>query len=292
MTEAKTKKDGDERVAKLESKVNAQGRILDKVLDVCERHFGSDLDGDGVIGKSRAALKAGRTTLPALVAVLLIGAIVASAATIWNIDNASRSGDAKIEHDGTDYTLTVDKISAESVTASSTIEGVPAAGTAGTGVTATETYGTVNETVLVLDDVSVVVTEQGAGTNAVGGTKIYDFTEGRILVLGAIMENATITIDTNAIDAADGGDVACGTAVPGIDGVMDGTAVDIIPSTSVDPITNIVDNALAASAQFDGTTTAKDLYFNILIDDADVSATHTNTVDATITIHWINLGDY
>ena len=125
-----------------------------------------------------------------------------------------------------------------------------------------------------------------------GGVKIYDFTAGRILVLGVTVDSIAITIDTNAIDAADGGDWAFGTAVPGADGVLDGTAVDFCPATSVDAITNVVSAALAASAQFDGTTTAKDLYFNMLIDDADVSATHTNLINGTATIQWINLGDY
>lgn len=162
----------------------------------------------------------------------------------------------------------------------------------GATVTASDTSGFINKTVLTLDDTPVVVTEIGAGTNAVGGVKVYDWPEGRILLLGAIVENVTITIDTNAIDVADGGDVAFGTAAPGGDGLLDGTAVDVIPSTSVDPITNIVDAALAASAQFDGTATAKDVYFNMSVDDADVSATHTNTIDATLTLHWVNLGDY
>jgi len=169
-------------------------------------------------------------------------------------------------------------------------------GTAGTKngatVTATENFGKVHETVVTLASTPVVVTEQGAGTNAVGGVKIYDLPEGRILVLGVTVDSIAVTVDANAIDNADGGDVAFGTAVPGIDGVLDGTAVDLCPATSVDPITNVVSAALASSAQFDGTTTAKDIYFNMLVDDADVSATHTNTVSGTFRIHWANLGDY
>lgn len=162
----------------------------------------------------------------------------------------------------------------------------------GATVTAAETGGLIYKTTVTMADTPCVVTEQGAGTNAVGGVKIYDLPEGRILVLGVTAENITVGIDTNAIDAADGGDVAFGTAVPGIDGLLDGTAVDLCPSTSVDPITNVVDAALAASAQFDGTATAKDVYFNMLVDDGDVSATHTNTISGTATITWINLGDY
>jgi len=162
----------------------------------------------------------------------------------------------------------------------------------GATVTAAETRGIAHKTVITLASTPVVVTEQGAGTNAVGGVKIYDLPEGRILVLGVTVDSIAVTVDANAIDNADGGDIAFGTAVPGIDGVLNGTAVDLCPATSVDPITNAVSSALATSAQFDGTTTAKDIYFNMLVDDGDVSATHTNTVAGTFTIHWVNLGDY
>jgi len=162
----------------------------------------------------------------------------------------------------------------------------------GATVTTSDTSGFINKTVLTLADTPVVVTEEGAGTNAVGGVKIYDFPEGRILVLGVIVDSVIIGIDTNAIDVADGGDWSFGTAVPGVDGTLDGTAVDLCPATSADPIISTNSSALVASAQFDGTTTAKDMYFNMLIDDADVSATHTNTIDATVTINWVNLGNY
>lgn len=162
----------------------------------------------------------------------------------------------------------------------------------GTTVSAVETTPFVNKTVVTMASTPVTVTEIGAGTNAVGGVKIYDFPAGRILVLGVTVANVAVTVDTNALDNADGGDFAFGTAAPGADGLLDGTAVDLCPSTSIDPITNITDSALAASAQFDGTATAKDVYFSMSVDDADVSATHTNTVSGVVTIKWVNLGDY
>jgi len=52
---------------------------------------------------------------------------------------------------------------------------------------------------------------------------------------------------------------------------------------------------LAAAAQFDGTTTAKDMYVNVGVDQCDFiagSTTATNSVSGIITIHWTNLGDY
>ena len=165
----------------------------------------------------------------------------------------------------------------------------------GATVTATEDNSFVNKTVLSLSDTPISVVYGGATTNAIGSTKIYDFPEGRILVLGAIVDSFLITsFPTNTMDAADNGDFSFGTAVPDADGVLNGTAVDFIPATAIDGLSTTNSAALAASAQFDGTTTAKDLYVNLSIDHGDLTGASTNalTVDGTVTIHWINLGDY
>ena len=162
-------------------------------------------------------------------------------------------------------------------------------------VAGTESQTLINTTVLSLDDVGVSVIYTGGTTNAIGSTKIYDFPEGRILVFGVTVDSFAITsFPTNTMDAADGGDFSFGSAVPGVDGLLDGTAVDFAPSTSIDPITNVVNTALAASAQFDGTTTPVDLYVNVSIDHGDLTGASTNalTVGGTVTINWINLGDY
>jgi len=159
----------------------------------------------------------------------------------------------------------------------------------GATVTATESVGALHKTTLTLADTPVIV--DGTSGVGYGGTKIYDLPEGRIFVLGVTAENITITVDTNALDDADGGDVSLGTTAPD-DGTVTGTDVDLGPSTSIDAITNVTDFALGAAAQFDGTATAKDVYLNMLIDDADISAIATNTVDGTIVIHYLNLGDY
>lgn len=47
--------------------------------------------------------------------------------------------------------------------------------------------------------------------------------------------------------------------------------------------------------KFDGTTTAADVYLNFLVDDADHDVTSTPAnlvVSGTVTLHWVNLGDY
>lgn len=165
----------------------------------------------------------------------------------------------------------------------------------GATVTANEKGSFVNKTVLTMAATPVSVIYTGGTTNAIGSTKIYDFPAGRVLVLGVTVEGFDIVaFPTNTMDIADGGDFSFGTAVPGADGVLDGTAVDFAPATSIDPITNVVNTALAASAQFDGTSTPVDLYVNVSIDNTDLTGYTTNalTVGGAVTIHWINLGDY
>lgn len=172
------------------------------------------------------------------------------------------------------------------------------AGTPGVGVTAVEVplSSVVHKTVLQLDDVSVTV----GNTTGVsfGGTKVYDMPAGRILVLGATLAAVTLDLtdagNATPIDAADGGDIAFGTTAPD-DGTLTGTDVNIIPSTSIDPLSGgLTGVALAASAQIDGTTTAVDVYLNLLIDDADVGdgASDVLLVSGTLTLVWVNLGDY
>lgn len=170
-------------------------------------------------------------------------------------------------------------------------------GTAGTGVTATEVgYGPFHQTTLVLSDVSVTV----GNTSGVsfGGTKIYDFPAGRILVHGCTAADISFDLtdagNVTPIAITHGGDIAIGTTVAG-DGTLTNADVDLIPSTSIDPISGgVAGAALSASAQFDGTGTAKDAFFNILIDDADVGdgASDVILVSGTVTITWVQLGDY
>lgn len=162
----------------------------------------------------------------------------------------------------------------------------------GTTVTATQSYGEVHKTVITCADTPVTITYGGSGTNSVGGVKIYDMPEGRLLVLGVVVEDMTVDpTEANGFAGTDGGDFALGTTV--VSGAtLATTEVDLCPATSIDAITNVVDSALAASAQFDGTTTAKDVYVNFLVDADDITNSAALTFDATVEITWMSLGDY
>lgn len=154
---------------------------------------------------------------------------------------------------------------------------------------------------LTLDEVSVTVANTTGAS--FGGVKLFDFAEGRLLVLGS---TADLDFDWSgtAGDASGdeivqtgSGDFALGTTISA-DATLGGTDVDLLPSSAMtDPFVAGVGRgvgALAASAQFDGTATAKDLNLNIIIDDADVEDTDSAPVlvSGTIIVTVINLGDY
>ena len=162
----------------------------------------------------------------------------------------------------------------------------------GTTVTAVQLAPQIYQTTLTLDDTPASITYVGPATNSVGGVKVYDFPEGRILVLGVTVDNMTVTpVDGAGFGVTDGGDFSLGTALATGTNLAS-TGADLCPSTSIDAVTNITDSALASSAQFDGTATAKDVYVNFLVDADDITNSAALTFDATVTITWLKLGDY
>lgn len=152
----------------------------------------------------------------------------------------------------------------------------------------------VKQTVLSLTATPVTVANTTGAS--FGGVKLYGFPAGRILVLGV---TADLSMDWSASDivATGSGDFSMGTTITA-DATLDGTDVNLLPSTGMlDPFAagvGTAKGALAASAQFDGTSTAIDANLNIIIDDDDVdnAASDIVLVTGTIKLTWINLGDY
>jgi len=151
-----------------------------------------------------------------------------------------------------------------------------------------------------------------AGTAGYMTLQLYNFPPGAVFLAGA-----TADLDITAVTGASGatgtmgvtndfdGDIAFGTASYSAQGTKGTTLAltrdDIIPSTATPQASAHVTtgNCQTATAEagtiFDGTSTAKDLYMNILIDDADQDVTsnaETLDVDGTVTIFWMNIGDY
>lgn len=110
----------------------------------------------------------------------------------------------------------------------------------------------------------------------------------------------TLTWTDTDIAAAGSGDISLGTTATA-DATLSSTDVDIMASTALlDPFVLGVGGVGAAglggtlvnSTVFDGTATAKDLYINLIIDDADVADAASDIVllNGNINISWINLG--
>jgi hypothetical protein len=75
------------------------------------------------------------------------------------------------------------------------------------------------------------------------------------------------------------------------------TEQDIIPATTIDTqsnavLTNALKTALGASAQFDGASSALDLFINAAVLNASTSKAVNIAITGTLTLFWINLGDY
>ncbi len=155
--------------------------------------------------------------------------------------------------------------------------------------------GLVHQTTIALSALAVTMrdTEQG------GGAKIYDFPEGRILVLGA---TASIAVTTTSILAN-----TLNTGVTCNWGVGSTTQASATVATTEQDIVNVAAFTASATinvagatatgkgvlAVLDGTGTAADAYLNLAVAGAtDIDANATVTVTGSVKITWINLGDY
>lgn len=169
----------------------------------------------------------------------------------------------------------------------------PATGSVGWKV---EQFGPFYQMVFTLDNVPQTVVN---GTEY-QGTKIYTFPEGRINVLGctATLQQKTTSVLASTLNASSTGAIALGTATASAT-TLATTMVDLLPSTAfvssatVNVAGTAVSAALAAAAQFDGTSAAKAMFLNTAYaTTADVDADATQTISGTIRLTFAFLGDY
>lgn len=158
--------------------------------------------------------------------------------------------------------------------------------------------GNYHRTVLTLTNTPVAITE----ALSYGSLKLYDMPEGRLFILGVMASLALAvpapqvrasTINDNAtIDWALGTVAASNVA-------LTGTMVDLLPlrdeaafAASGNGYGAVVSGALAAAAQFDGTTTPVDVFANFGFSDVlDIDADSTINLLGTVQITWVQLGD-
>lgn len=174
----------------------------------------------------------------------------------------------------------------------------PAGLVAKTGLTAVDNTrdGVLHQVVLTLADVGQTLPNSGQYI----GTKLFSFPKGRINVLGLVAKLAekTTSVIADTLNASKVGALSLGTTVAAST-TLDSTQADLLPSTAwtsgatINVAGTPVSSALAASAQLDGTTTAKDLYLNAaVVTDGDLDADATITWTGTITLTYLALGDY
>lgn len=161
--------------------------------------------------------------------------------------------------------------------------------------------GILHETVLVLTNtpISVVSVTTAAG---VGGTKIYDMPEGHIIFMpsyASLVFSVAAAKQADFTDATPEGDYGIGTAAPadadalGADATDDDicTAAAITMAGYVTPSTPV--KADADSYLVNGSTTAADVYVNLLIDAVDIDDGVTTEVLATgtVVLRWMYGGN-
>lgn len=163
---------------------------------------------------------------------------------------------------------------------------------AGTGVAVSEGLRLTKRSTFTFTNVAVAIVDHTTN-GAQGSLKIYDLPEGLISFSGAVM-NLTIARVGTAIAAGAAVVASLGSATAGIgDATLTTTEADYIPSTAATLTagTGPAKGKATTPALFDGTATAKDVYLNFAIPDADCSGNDTLTVNGTIDFDWRNLGD-
>lgn len=170
---------------------------------------------------------------------------------------------------------------------------------AGTGVVAVETgFGNFKTTTLTLTNTPVVMADN-AGVTAYGSLQIYDFPQGYIYMQSALSDLA-LTLSAAGINADWDGDIGLGTvAADNTATPLATTEQNIIPNTATPQAAASATTGDAVStatehAIHDGTSAAKEVYLNLLVDDADhdVTSTPTNIIcNGTIVLNWLFMGD-
>ena len=165
----------------------------------------------------------------------------------------------------------------------------------GATVTATErTEGFIHQTTLTLTATPVTITDD-AGVAQYGGTgKIYDLPEGAITFLGCVVDGDLTLGTTGTIIATYDGDVALGTATATTGATLTGTEADIMASNAItQAVAKVaaVSGVSTAATIVDGTSTAKDVFLNFVIDDDATHTDGTGTFTGTVTMLWANTGD-
>lgn len=163
----------------------------------------------------------------------------------------------------------------------------------GATVTASESAGVVNKTVLTCTATPISITDD-SNVAQYGGVKIYDFPEGLITVLGAVIDGAVTLGTTGTITNTWAGGIALGTATATTGNTLTGTEADIMAENNVAAATSKVaacDAVSTAVAVLNGTAAAKACYLNLVVDDDASHTAGTGSFTGTVTLLWAKVAD-
>lgn len=213
--------------------------------------------------------------------------------SVWDGDSRSRDSDngPRRAPDYHDWSRLIAELAAvqKQLGVGSDADAVAAVGTVGTGVTEVSERTSVQRTVLNITDLAITITDDT--TKEWGGALIHTFPAGAIKVLG-------VTLDLTLISAADfagtgAGELALGSAIAS-DQALAGTQLTwTTDAAALTGITSVVSNHHDQGetvALYDGTSTPAPVYLNIAMTNAEGAGVV--TVNGTITITWVNCGDY
>lgn len=164
---------------------------------------------------------------------------------------------------------------------------------AGTGVTESlHVAGQIHKTKITISGLSVTMTD--ATTAGCHGTqKIFDFPEGNIHILG-VSGSLTLTAGAGGIGDTAAAIASIGSVAVGTDNeTLTSTEANIVPSTAFTLSGGIKLSTMVSTGAvtLNGTATPADAILNIVVPDAGSSANDTFTVDGTLYVSWMNLGD-
>ena len=172
----------------------------------------------------------------------------------------------------------------------------------GATVTAVE-YGdgVIHKVVLTLAATPVTITDD-AGQAQYGGVKIYTMPAGVSCILGAVVDASATLGATGTITTTWAGGVALGSATATTGADLTGTEENIMPEVDVAAATAkvaVIDGHSVATALtesgarwIDGHTTPVPVYLNLVVDDEGSHTSGTGTITGTVTLTYVNLGDY
>lgn len=214
--------------------------------------------------------------------------------SVWDGDSENRDSDDGFQRapDSRDWSRMIAEVaSAQSqLGVGADADAVAAIGTVGTSVVEVSNRGCVQQMVLTLTDLAISIAD--GTTKEVGSALIHTFPAGAIKVLGVTVD--LILTCTGANFAVSGaGDYALG-SVAATDQALAGT--DLTWSTDALAITVTIAAPQTLQDQgemvaiYDGTTTPGPVYLNLAMDAGEGAGEI--TANGTITITWVNLGDY